>query len=150
MTAAISGNFHAVDGLLAAVADQAKDLRPAWDDFGHKVWKPRQDKHFATSAFVPLSARYSRRKFMSVGAAPILVRSGALRDAATKAKPTNADAHFAVFGPKIRGRQDLFYGAVHQKGTTKYPKRPVVKKLTKAERSRLHEIIADHLLEPAA
>jgi phage gpG-like protein len=122
------GGVSAVRRDIARMQGRAEDLRPALDAIAKVVASANQanfDSEGAAGAFgrwAPLSPGYRSWKEKHYPGRPILVLTGDLRDALTSTpmQIQYASAHELVMGTSIP------YGAYHQTGTPRMPRRAPV------------------------
>lgn len=115
---------------------------PALQDYVRKRIETGGTWH-GMPAFAPLSPQYARYKARRYPGAPILVRSGRLRDALASITPdTIADIQpdRLTFGASIP------YAIYHQLGTYKMPARPPLK-LSRTIQTHLLTILRHYLVE---
>ncbi len=101
----------------------------------------RSGAHEGLPAWAPLSARYARYKARRYPGAPILVRSGRLRDAL--AEITN-DTIATIEPTRLVYGTSVPYAIYHQRGTRKMPARPILR-LSNPLKSRLMRLLRDYL-----
>lgn len=150
------GFFMEVDGVpqvarvLGVKADAVKDLRPVWDDIADDFRK-REGQLWASEGsvqgmggWVPLNPKYAAWKAANGFGNKILVKAGRLR--ASMTDPTSSDhiQHKTPTGLEIG--TFVPYAIYHQRGTSKMPRRPIVR-ITDAARKgwvrMIHKFIVD-------
>lgn len=116
-----------VDRTLAGIADRAEDARPAWEQMADNFERMEQ-RQFASqgasagSSWAPLSPPYAAWKAQHYPGKPILRRTDDLWRSLTR-RPFGVE----VIEPRsmIIG-SDVSYGAYHQRGSGRLPRRPPV------------------------
>jgi phage gpG-like protein len=127
-----------------------EDLTPAWQ----RMIPALQDyiaRRIASGGtlhnlppFAPLSPRYARYKARRYPGAPILVRSGRLRNALTQ--PDHPDAIADMQPDRLTFGTRIPYALYHQLGTRKMPARPPIK-LSKPIQTQLLTILRNYLIQ---
>jgi len=132
------------------VYERANDLTPAWQRMLPAL-RDYIDRRIATGGthhnmppFAPLSPRYARWKSRRYPGAPILVRSGRLRDSLTN--PNHPDAIATVTPQSLTYGTSVPYAAYHQLGTQRMPARPPIK-LSRTLQTHLLTILRNYLIE---
>jgi phage gpG-like protein len=134
-----------VNRTIMRTVDAADDATPAWEVLA-KSFQLAQRKQFrseglyGSGGWAPLSPRYAAWKARHYPGAPILVRTGDLRDSLTQ-RPFGVEViepRYAVFG------SDVDYGLFHQQGDGVPRRRPV--ELPESLRRRWVKIIQRFLV----
>lgn len=140
-----SGDFTAVLRLIDRLEDRTADLTAVWPEVG-RWYADRQRTLFTTSSSWPprKASTIATLHRHGLGGGPVLVRTGALRAAATAAAPLRSASRYAAFGVDT--------GPVGQrarwlaKGRRSMPRRNPVPALSAAEKARVARVIADRIL----
>jgi phage gpG-like protein len=138
MAARLTFSFYGdvqLDRTLARIEKNPKDARPLWEALADRfaLIQARQFKssgRYASGGWPALSPRYAAWKAKHYPGAPILVRSGDLRDSLTR-RPFGVDV---IEKKSMAIGSDVPYGLYHQRGEGLPQRRPV--ELTEAERRR--------------
>jgi phage gpG-like protein len=136
-----------IDRKLEQVAAAADDLGDMWPEVG-EVFAERQRAIFTKGGrprWKPLDPDYILQRRRDGLGGRTLIRTGLLRDAVTQAKPAKTGPKFAVFGPAGRTAP---HWVLHKHGTKRMPKRDPLPKFSKAERKRVRDLIAEHVVKP--
>ena len=132
---------------LEEVGEGADNLGDVWPKIG-QLFAKRQSDIFAKGGrprWKPLKPRYILQRRRDGLGGRTLVRTGALKRAATDPKPAKASPKYAVFGPAGRTAP---HWVLHKHGTKRMPKRDPLPNFTKAERVQVRELIAKHVVKP--
>ena len=115
-----------------------------WPAVG-KLFAARQRKLFRGGGrpkWAPLDPDYIMQRRAQGLSGRILVRTGRLRDEVSSPTPAKSSDRFAVFGPAGRTAP---HWTLHKHGTKRMPKRDPLPSLTKGERSKIREMLADYV-----
>lgn len=135
-----------INRTLDGIVDRVTDASPALEALGDRLARA-EEQQFATEGgygsggWAPLSPKYAAWKARHFPGAPVLVRSGDLRDSLTS-RPFGIDVVdrlTAVFGTGVE------YAGYHQSGTPKMPARKPME-LPDSERREWMKVIQRFLI----
>ena len=146
----VAGDTQVMRGF-SRMADNVKDLSDAFreivQDF-HEIVETQQfesEGRYGSGGWAPLKPEYAERKEKEYPGAPIMVRTGLLKESLLGQNPY---AREDIKPLEMKVGTQVFYAKFHQKGTKKMSARPLIQ-LTQSDKTRWHKIIHRYLVEQA-
>ena len=133
----------AVAGALVELGERATDLREPFGEIAQDLSTAQAARFGSTVAsWPPLSPAYAARKALEYPGRPTLERSGKLRSDIAHAQ--------RIVGPlELVLRVVSPYGGLHQRGTRRMPRRPLLS-FTEGDRGRALDVVQQHLARAVA
>lgn len=141
---ALTPSSAAVAAALVELGERVTDLREPFGEIAQDL-ATAQAARFGSAAgasWPPLSPAYAARKALEYPGRPTLERSGRLRSDITHAQ--------RIVGPlELVLRVVSPYGGLHQRGTRRMPRRPLLS-FTQGDRDRAVDVVQQHIARAVA
>lgn len=130
-------------------ADQIDDLQPAFEQITQSFYEG-EERQFASQGaagsggWKPLSSAYKKWKDRRYPGRPLLVMTGALRDALTS--KSGPGAVYVIERKRLTMGTDLEVAQYHQKGSSRMPARKPIQ-LTDAQKNQWVKFIHQHCVQ---
>lgn len=134
----------AVAGALVELGEQAADLREPFGTLAEDLARAQGARFSARGegTWPPPAAATIERKMAAYPGRPLLERSGRLRQEVTQARPSVGQLDLVL---RVVSR----VAGLHQRGTRRMPRRPLVS-FTQGDRDRALDVVQQHLARVVA